>query len=296
MNASTADFAKSLGAALGRAVASRPGPAVHGGCINECLQWPTDAGPVFVKRCPLAQRWILDSESDGLERLRQAGSVRVPAVLARGEAGREAFLVLEWMDLLPVEDATQARLGRELARLHGVTGPGFGLDRDNAIGATAQPNAFLEKWPAFWRERRLGFQLDLAERNGYAGQLLVRGRRLVETIDVFFRDYEPRPSLLHGDLWGGNRAQLADGTPVVFDPAVYYGDREADVAMTRLFGGFGRTFYSAYEAEFPLDAGASTRIDLYNLYHLLNHLNLFGGVYRVRSEAAIDRLLAAAGH
>jgi len=296
VNAFTADFAESLGAALGRAVASRPGPAVFGGSINECFHWATDAGPVFVKCCPLERRWILESERDGLQRLRQAGSVRVPAVLAEGESGRKAFLVLEWMDLAPVAVTAQARLGRELARLHGVTGPAFGLERDNAIGATAQQNAFIERWPAFWRERRLGFQLDLAARNGHAGRLQDRGRRLAETVELFFHGYEPRPSLLHGDLWGGNCAQLADGEPVVFDPAVYYGDREADVAMTQLFGGFGRAFHSAYDAEFPLDAGAPSRRDLYNLYHVLNHLNLFGGGYRARAESMIDRLLAAAGH
>ena len=296
MNASTPDFAASLGAALGRAVSSHAGPAVHGGSINACFQWPTAAGPVFVKRCPLAQRWILEAESDGLERLRHAAAIRVPVVLAQGAAGREAFLALEWLDLLPVDDPSEARLGRELARLHGVTRSGFGLERDNAIGATGQPNGWNSQWAAFWRERRLGFQLDLAARNGHSGRLQDRGRRLTELVDVFFRGYQLQPSLLHGDLWCGNRARLADCTPVVFDPAVYYGDREADVAMTRLFGGFGRAFYSAYDTEFPLDAGFGTRCELYNLYHVLNHLNLFGGAYCAQAEAMIDRLLAAAGH
>ncbi len=147
--------------------------------------------------------------------------------------------------------------------------------------------------PAFWRDRRLAFQLDRAAENGHGGRLQERGRRLLERVPAFFAGYVPVPSLLHGDLWTGNRAMLADGTPVVFDPAVYYGDREADLAMTRLFGGFGRRFYGAYEAEWPLDAGAASRCDLYNLYHVLNHLNLFGGGYRALAESTIDRLLAA---
>ena len=113
---------------------------------------------------------------------------------------------------------------------------------------------------------------------------------------MFFATYRPAPSLLHGDLWGGNWAALAGGEPVVFDPAVHHGDREADLAMTRLFGGFGPDFHAAYVAEWPLDAAAGTRRDLYQLYHVLNHLNLFGGGYRAQAEALVDRLLAAIGH
>jgi fructosamine-3-kinase len=177
-----------------------------------------------------------------------------------------------------------------------VTGAEFGLERDNAIGASAQPNAPSRDWVVFWRAQRLGFQLDLAARNGHVGRILDRGGRLLERLDAFFAGYTPRPSLLHGDLWGGNRGTLANGTPVIFDPAVYYGDREADLAMTRLFGGFGPRFYAAYEDAWPLDAGAAGRRDLYNLYHVLNHLNQFGGGYRTQAEGMIDRLLAATGH
>ncbi|MGH8131608.1 MAG: fructosamine kinase family protein [Steroidobacteraceae bacterium] len=289
-------LAAALAAALGHAVAADPDAAVHGGCINESFRWLTESGPVFVKRAPLARQWILEAERDGLERLHVAGAVSVPVVLAAGATGGAAFLVLEWLDLRPVDNASDARLGAALAVLHGVQGPAFGLECDNAIGATPQPNAIAAQWPSFWRERRLGFQLDLAARNGYAGRLQDRGRRLLEHVGEFFTGYEPLPSLLHGDLWNGNRAVRADGTPVVFDPAVYFGDSEADIAMTRLFGGFGPRFYAAYAAARPLDAGAATRRDLYNLYHVLNHLNLFGGGYRAQAEAMIDRLLAATGH
>lgn len=290
------NLAAALAAALGRRVAAAPDAVVHGGSINDCCRWRTDAGAIFVKRAPLARHAILEAEADGLERLRAAGAIRVPATLASGSAGDEAYLALEWLELVAPDPASEERLGEALAWQHRSRGPHFGLERDNCIGATPQPNAPADDWVAFWREHRLGFQLELAARQGHADRLQERGRRLAEVIDVFFATYRPAASLLHGDLWGGNRGMIAGGTPVVFDPAVYYGDREADIAMTRLFGSFGPRFYSAYAATWPLDQAAGTRRDLYNLYHVLNHLNLFGGAYRGQAEAMIDRLLAAAGH
>ena len=251
--------------------------------------------PVFRKSLPFAERWRLDAEVDGLARLARAEAIRVPRVLGQGASGGEAWLELEWLDLHAADASCDARLGAALARLHRVTGTTYGLERDNAIGAAPQPNAPCDDWARFWRGQRLGFQLERAADNGHGGRLLERGHRLLERIPAFFAGYRPQPSLLHGDLWAGNRGMLADGTPVIFDPAVYHGDREADLAMTRLFGGFGTRFYDAYAAEWPLDAGAATRVDLYNLYHALNHLILFGGGYRAMAEAMIDRLLAAAG-
>jgi len=289
-------LAAALAVALGREIAPRPEATVHGGSICESFRWQTSRGPVFVKRAPLARRDMLEAEADGLERLRRAGALRVPGILAVGSGGDAAFLVLEWLELVPPDGASEERLGEALAWLHRNRGPAYGLERDNFVGATPQPNGLLEDWVAFWRERRLLHQLDLARDNGHVGRLQDRGRRLVEVMDVFFATYRPTASLLHGDLWGGNRGALADGTPVVFDPAVYYGDREADIAMTRLFGNFGPTFYSAYAATWPLDQAAGARHGLYNLYHVLNHLNLFGGAYRAQAEAMIDRLLATAGH
>ena len=250
---------------------------------------------VFVKRLPISERWRLNAEVDGLARLAAAGALRVPRVLTQEASATEAWIGLEWFDLRAADTASEARMGAALARLHAVIGPGFGLERDNAIGGSPQPNAPAGDWPQFWCLRRLGFQLELAARGGLGGRLLDRGRRLLERVPQLFDGHAPVPSLLHGDLWAGNRGVLPDGTPVIFDPAVYYGDREADIAMTRLFGGFAARFYQAYAAEWPLDAGAATRADLYNLYHALNHLNLFGGGYRAMAESLIDRLLAAAG-
>jgi len=250
---------------------------------------------VFIKRLPLAERWRLAAEADGLERLAQSGAIRVPRVLRQCVTDDQAWLELEWFDLQPADARADERMGAALARLHAVDASAFGLDRDNAIGATPQPNVRSGDWVAFWRDRRLGYQLDLAARNGHSSRLQDRGRRLLDELPALLSGHRPRPALLHGDLWGGNRGMLADGTPVVFDPAVYYGDREADLAMTRLFGGFGPRFYAAYEHAWPLDTGADQRRDLYNLYHVLNHLNLFGGGYRAQAEGMIDRLLAAAG-
>lgn len=244
----------------------------------------------FVKRLPLAERWRLEAEADGLGRLARADAIRVPRVLGIGASGAECWLELERFELREPDARAQARLGEALAGLHAVTGPSFGLERDNAIGATPQPNGPCGDWAAFWRDRRLGFQLELAARNGYRGRLQERGSRLLESVPALLAGHEPQPSLLHGDLWPGNRGMLPDGTPVAFDPAVYYGDREADLAMTELFGGFPDEFYSAYEKELPLDSGYESRKHLYNLYHLLNHLNLFGSGYRRQVEETLGLL------
>jgi fructosamine-3-kinase len=287
---------ESLAAALGTRL--RPGPwrPVHGGCIARSFRVDTAAGPAFVKLADAARLPMLEAEWAGLAILAEAGTLRVPRPLAAGQADGQAFLALEWIDLGSGTPAAEARLGEGLAALHRCSAPRFGFDRDNYIGSTPQPNGEEDDWVAFLRDRRLAFQLELAAAKGHGGRLQSRGRRLLELLDVFFATYRPRPSLLHGDLWGGNWGVDAQGEPCIFDPAVYYGDREADLAMTRLFGGFGPAFYAAYVREWPLDAAAGTRRDLYNLYHVLNHLNLFGGGYRAQAEAMVDRLLAAIGH
>ncbi len=288
-------LAAALGEALGCRVEPAPTAEVHGGCINRCWRWETSSGPVFVKEAPAAGREMLEAERHGLVELRSAEAVRVPEPLAVGAVDDGAFLALEWIDFGSSPGAADGDLGEQLAALHRRRADRYGLDRDNTIGSTPQHNAWSEDWVRFLRDQRLGYQLDLAARNGHAGRLQERGRRLLGCLDVFFATYHPAPSLLHGDLWGGNRGVDTAGRPVIYDPAVYYGDREADIAMTRLFGGFGPRFYSAYVAAWPLDQAAGTRRDLYNLYHVLNHLNLFGGSYRGQAEVMIDRLLGAAG-
>src|SRR5215831_14880566 len=182
-----------------------------------------------------------------------------------------------------------------LRALHAVTTARFGWWRDNTIGRTPQANAWNADWTEFFRECRLRPQLALGERQGFPRGLSERGARLLEALPALLEGHQPRASLLHGDLWGGNWLAAATGEPVLFDPAVYYGDRETDLAMTHLFGGFGAGFYHAYESAAPLPAGAALRTELYNLYHVLNHANLFGGGYAAQARATIDRLLSEVG-
>ena len=284
-----------LEAATGLKFRAAPERLAAGGGLASCQRWDSDTGPVFVKVAPLVRRDALDAEADALRALAAANAVRVPAVLGAGTTATHAFLALEWIEFGSARRGTEAALGEGLAQLHRTTAAQFGWHRDNTIGATAQHNDWTGEWIEFFARHRLGFQLDLAERSGHGGRWLEQGHRLCSRLRGFFDGYRPRPSLLHGDLWGGNWAADASGKPVIFDPASYFGDREADLAMTHLFGGFGRAFYDAYQAAWPLDPGADTRLDLYNLYHVLNHVNLFGGGYRAQAEAMIGRLLAAAG-
>jgi len=217
------------------------------------------------------------AEADGLAGLRAAG-LRAPEPIAHGVAAGEAYLLLEYLELKSSGDF--AALGRMLANAHRLPGPRFGWSRDNYIGSTPQQNGWCDDWAEFWRERRLRPQLELARSKGFDVKMPA-----LQLLD----GHNPSPALLHGDLWSGNAGFTADG-PVVFDPAVYYGDREADLAMTELFGGFPREFYDAYRKEWPVDEGYARRKHLYNLYHLLNHLNLFGGGYLGQVKATL-RLL-----
>jgi protein-ribulosamine 3-kinase len=285
-------LATAIGDSLGVSLHSQPASRVHGGSINECYRWEGDAGPFFVKIAPARGSAMFEAEAAGLEELRRAQAVRVPRVMSVGTGAGKAWLALEWIQTGSASRATDAALGERLARQHRSTQSAFGWSRDNTIGSTPQPNEWDSNWVTFFRERRLRHQLKLAATNGYGGRLQHRGGVLLERVGEFFSTYQPVPSLLHGDLWGGNRAADERGNPVIFDPAVYYGDREAELAMTRLFGGFGADFYRAYEAAWPLAAGAAARADLYNLYHVLNHLNLFGTGYLGQALSLIDNLLA----
>jgi fructosamine-3-kinase len=237
----------------------------------------------------------LEAEKEGLGALRDTRTVRVPALLDEGRDDTRAWLLLEWLDLTPLGAASGAALGQALADLHHVRQERFGWARDNFIGGSVQANTWSDDWLAFWREKRLMAQLRLAADNGLPSRMIDRGERLAADCEAFFRLYAPARSLLHGDLWGGNAAGLRDGTPVVFDPAVYVGDREADLAMATLFGEFPRDFHSAYQSAWPLDDGWRVRRDFYNVYHLLNHANLFAGGYVRQAGDAIERSLAEAG-
>jgi protein-ribulosamine 3-kinase len=262
---------------LKRSLGSSSEERVSGGCIHDCYRVSIAGATRFLKTNSENQEDAFAAEADGLAALQQAG-MRAPEPVSHGVAGGRAYLLMEYLDLGGQRDF--AALGRMLATAHRSTGPRFGWHRDNYIGATPQANGWCDDWQEFWLERRIRPQIELAKRNGF---------------DLAFpevsalKGHEPQPCLLHGDLWGGNAGFTAQG-PVVFDPAVYYGDREADLAMTELFGGFPTEFYRAYDEVWPLDQGYERRKHVYNLYHLLNHLNLFGGGYLEQVKSKLRSL------
>ena len=264
--------------------------SVGGGCINQAMRVRYGDVAYFVKLNSASKVEMFAAEAEGLLELKNSNTLRVPAPLCWGDDGQSAYLVMEDLGLGGQGDPASA--GSGLANLHRVTRDCFGWSRNNTIGATLQVNTETDNWIDFWREQRLQFQLELAASHGHGGRLQSQGERLLDVFPQLFANYSPQASLLHGDLWGGNYAYSQEGEPVIFDPAVYYGDREADLAMTELFGGFSRDFYSAYTDHLPLDDGYPVRKTLYNLYHILNHLNLFGGGYLSQAQGMIDSLLS----
>ncbi|HET7363990.1 MAG TPA: fructosamine kinase family protein [Burkholderiales bacterium] len=252
---------------------------VGGGCIHRCYRAERDGRTVFLKVNDARFADAFAAEADGLRALRDAGC-RAPEPITLGTVGASAYLMLEFLELRANGDF--AALGAMLAAVHRSHGEGYGWPRDNYIGSTPQPNGWSKSWLGFWRERRLEPQLALAAKNGYPID--------VPPVWRLLKSHEPAPSLLHGDLWSGNAGFLPRGEPALFDPAVYYGDREADLAMTELFGGFPAEFYAAYNAAWPLAPGYGERKQLYNLYHLLNHLNLFGGGYLAQVRTVLSLL------
>lgn len=267
--------------------------APAGGQINHSAVLKYADHRYFLKLNKPERLPMFEAEQAGLKELADAQCLRVPVPVLCGSGGGHSYLVIEHLELQGRGDCTG--LGSGLAALHAVAGEHFGWKMDNTIGLTPQINTPSTDWPGFWREHRLGFQLGLAVQNGHAPELEEMGQRLMAGMHRLFDSYSPIPSLLHGDLWAGNFGYLPGGEPVIYDPAVYYGDRETDLAMTELFGGFDPEFYSAYHAAWALDPGYSTRKHLYKLYHVLNHLNLFGAAYLGQAVSLTGRLLAELG-
>lgn len=265
---------------------------VSGGCINSAFILEGENQSFFIKLNRQHLRGMFEAEFSGLQEIAQSKTVKVPTPIVCGVSGNHSFLVMEKLVLGSGTVKSSVELGQQLAALHQIKQPYFGWHQNNTIGSTEQINDASNDWLSFWKNHRLGFQLSLAEKGGYRGSLIRSGELLAESLDCFFRDYTPQPSLLHGDLWSGNASVTEDRSPVIYDPACYYGDREADIAMTELFGGFGADFYAAYDESFPLHQEYLVRKKLYNLYHILNHLNLFGEGYLHQAESLIDSLLA----
>jgi fructosamine-3-kinase len=275
-------LAEAVARALGSAVQSSC--AVAGGDINDANQMTlADGRVVFVKSNFGADPTMFAAEARGLAWLAQARALRVPQVLAVGET----FLVLERISPARRPPDFDERLGRDLAALHRFGAPGFGLDHDNFIGRLPQSNTPAASWPEFYRSRRLEPQLRLARDAGLCSSAMARGfDRLFTVLDERVGPAEP-PARLHGDLWGGNMIVDQTGAGCLIDPAVYGGHREVDLAMMRLFGGFGHHVFAAYEEAWPLSPGHEDRVPLYQLYFLMVHVNLFGGPYVAQAEHAL---------
>ena len=288
-----ADAAAAIGAAAGAPMTGVRWSPCGGSSLN--ATWRVEIGDerFFVKVNSVARSAMFEAEAAGLADLAAANAIRVPRPLAAGVAGGVSFLALEWLEL--AGGGRDAALGHALAALHRHTAAAHGWHRDNTIGTTPQENTRTADWAEFFRDRRIAPQLSLAARNGHRGALQRDGEALLAAIPALLARHAPAPSLLHGDLWSGNAARLATGPPVIFDPAVYYGDREADLAMCGLFGGFGADFFAAYLGDWPLPPGHDVRRELYNLYHVLNHANLFGGGYVAQAAGMIGRLRAEVG-
>lgn len=263
-----------------------------GGDINEAFRASlADGRSVFIKYHPTAPKSMLPREARGLCYLAEANALAVPEVLAVSEEQTTgpAFLVLEYLESGRRRKGFDETLGRGLAELHRFGSPGFGLDHDNFIGSLPQSNRMQPSWPEFYQRQRLQPLLDRALASGLANaELAARFERLFAKLDELCGPPEP-PARLHGDLWGGNLHENSDGDPVLIDPAVYGGHREMDLAMMRLFGGFGPAVFAAYQEAHPLAPGHAERVDLYQLYPLMVHLNLFGRGYLSGVERVLSR-------
>ncbi len=280
------EIAIAISQATGERFTSDRRQAQSGGCINQTTKLSDGKRQFFVKTNNANCLDMFIGEAIALKQMSATKTIRIPQPICWGIADEVAYLVMENLEL--GGNQNWEAMGHNLAAMHRVTSDrGFGWDRDNTIGATPQINNWTNSWIDFWREYRLAFQIRLAKRKGW--RCSIPEEKIYNALPKFFRDYQPQPAMVHGDLWGGNAA-FVNGEPVIFDPALYFGDREVDLAMTELFGGFPSQFYRAYNAAYPLDAGYKERKTLYNLYHILNHFNLFGGGYGSQANRMIESI------
>ena len=267
--------------------------SVSGGCIaNGARLDLSDGSRLFVKQSTTLSPLMFGAEAIGLTALRCDDGPRVPHPLAVCTSGPKAFILMEWIDSGRPGSGFHEQFGRELARMHrSLAGDQFGFESNNFIGSTEQPNTWSDSWCEFFGSHRIGFQARLARDRDRIDSRLSRSiDSIVNRMGSLLVEPD-QPSLLHGDLWGGNYLCDDAGLPVLIDPAVYYGHPEADLAMTELFGGFPPAFFGAYRDESPLQPGYPERRDLYNLYHMLNHLNIFGGSYLGSVRSIVSRYL-----
>jgi protein-ribulosamine 3-kinase len=260
-----------------------------GGCINNGGKMDTTAGAFFIKWNDAGKfPRMFEAEAKGLNLLRESGTVNVPTVVGTGVIGSYQFLVLEHIERAPTSSTYWRRLGQDLGSLHQISAKFFGLDHDNYIGSLTQNNKQEKGWIEFFIRQRLEKQLLLAKTQGEVDDITMKKfQKLYEKLPSLLPEEDP--SLLHGDLWSGNIMVNSKGEPSLIDPAVYFGNREVDLAMTQLFGGFNLSFIESYNACFPLVPGFQERVDIYNLYPLLVHVNLFGGGYLSQVKNVLNR-------
>ncbi len=300
MNGTWQEIAENLNKVTARNIQFTHKEAVFGGDINQAWKVSdSDNKNWFIKTNHPSLLPMFKAEALGLDEIEKSKSIRTPKSYCYGATDELSYLILEFIELSPLINQSQA--GEQLALMHQCHSSNtfkpdkaqpFGWPINNTIGSTPQSNKTHETWESFYKHERLSFQLELAKSNNYPTQSYENGQLLIENLHYFFARYTPKPSLLHGDLWAGNCACDDKGHVVIFDPAVYFGDRETDLAMTELFGGFNADFYSAYNNYHPLDQDYKTRKNLYNLYHILNHFNLFGGSYASQADNMIKKLLS----
>ncbi len=282
-------IAEQIAQATGQPFTIRDRRPVGGGCINQAVALSDGDRTYFVKVNRPAQAEMFAAEALALKAIHATQTIRVPQPLCWGSTDQHSFIAMEWLEFGYCNNESWTQMGRNLAALHRGPGPDqFGWERNNTIGSTPQINTWQARWADFFAEQRLSYQIRLARRKGGA---FPEPERVSAAVREFLGDWQPQPSLLHGDLWSGNAACLATGEPAIIDPATYWGDREADLAMTELFGGFPAAFYRGYNEVWPLDEGYPQRRTLYNLYHVLNHFNLFGGGYGSQASRTLEQIL-----
>jgi len=261
---------------------------LSGGSINNAYRLKTNAGDFFMKyNRASAYPGMFEQEATGLALLDEAGEIRVPKIITHGDDGTHTFIILEYIDSAGKNKEFWENFGRKLAVLHRHKADHYGLEMDNYIGSLKQYNKRHDRWTDFFREQRLLVQMEMAERNGLLSlQLKTAFERLFNCLDDIFPE-EP-PSLIHGDLWSGNFMVDENGDACIIDPAAYYGFREMDIGMSRLFGVFGAGFYDAYNEAWPMEPGWHERIEICNLYPLMVHVNLFGSGYLGSVESILS--------
>ena len=263
--------------------------SVSGGCINQGYQLIGRDRSYFVKLNQASQVEMFRAEALGLTQMYDTKTIGLPKPICFGVAKNSSYIVLEWLDLGRGNSNSWLEMGRQLAQMHQQgTVDRFGWEINNTIGSTPQINTWMENWADFFAEQRIGYQLRLAQRKG--GNF-PDTNQVVAAVRARLADRKPEASIVHGDLWSGNANITVDGQPTIFDPATYYGDREVDLAMTELFGGFPPAFYQGYNQQWQLDSGYQQRKTLYNLYHILNHFNLFGGGYGNQAKRMIQQII-----